>query len=101
VGGVWRVKNFWKLSRSAWAMWCATGKFSNFKNFAADSKMFKKNPAFRFQFYFVLFATINGWMPTNFFWIRCTPFSLPRTLYFSVTSQDFIKFGEKNSFVFA
>jgi hypothetical protein len=22
-------------------MWCATGKFSNFQNFAADSKMFK------------------------------------------------------------
>jgi hypothetical protein len=23
-------------------MWCATGKFSNFENFAVDSKMFKK-----------------------------------------------------------
>jgi hypothetical protein len=35
---------------------------------------------FCFQFYFVLFATINGWTPTNFFWRRYTCFSLPRTL---------------------
>jgi hypothetical protein len=30
-----------------------------------------------------LFATINGWTPTYFFWRRHTPFSLPRTLQFS------------------
>jgi hypothetical protein len=27
-----------------------------------------------------LFASINGWTPTNFFWRRYTSFSLPRTL---------------------
>jgi hypothetical protein len=29
---------------------------------------------FRFQFCFVLFATINSWTPTNFFYRRRTPF---------------------------
>jgi hypothetical protein len=33
-----------------------------------------------------LFAAINGWIPKNFFWGIRTPFSLPRTLYFSVLS---------------
>jgi hypothetical protein len=28
----------------------------------------------------VLFAAINGWTPTNFFWRRCTHFHLLRTL---------------------
>jgi hypothetical protein len=27
-----------------------------------------------------LFAAINGWNPTCFFWRRHTPFSFPRTL---------------------
>jgi hypothetical protein len=35
---------------------------------------------FCFQFSFILFATINGWTPTYFFWRRHTLFSLPRTL---------------------
>jgi hypothetical protein len=35
---------------------------------------------FCFQFSFVLFAVINGWTRTYFFWRRHTPFSLPRTL---------------------
>jgi hypothetical protein len=35
---------------------------------------------FFFQFYFILFAAINGWTPTFFFWRRHTPFSLPRIL---------------------
>jgi hypothetical protein len=39
---------------------------------------------FCFQFYFVLFAVINGWTPTYFFWRRHTPFSLPRTLVFTL-----------------
>jgi hypothetical protein len=33
-----------------------------------------------------LFAAINGWTPTNFFWRRCTRFHLPRTLHFSLLS---------------
>jgi hypothetical protein len=35
---------------------------------------------FCFQFSYVLFASINGWTPTFFFWTRHTLFSLPRTL---------------------
>jgi hypothetical protein len=41
---------------------------------------------FSFQFCFVLFAAINGWTPTNLFWISCIAFHLPRTLYFSLLS---------------
>jgi hypothetical protein len=41
---------------------------------------------FSFQFCFVLFAAINGWTPTNFFWRRCTRFHLPRTLCFLLLS---------------
>jgi hypothetical protein len=29
---------------------------------------------------FILFAAINGWTPTNFFWRSCLAFYLPRTL---------------------
>jgi hypothetical protein len=40
-----------------------------------------------FQFCLVLFAAINCWTPTNFFWRRCTHFfHLPRTLCFSLLS---------------
>jgi hypothetical protein len=41
---------------------------------------------FCFQFCLVLFAVINGWTPTNFFWRICTRFHLPRTLRFSLLS---------------
>jgi hypothetical protein len=41
---------------------------------------------FCFQFSFVLFAAINGWTPTNFFWRRFTRFHLPRTLHFLLLS---------------
>jgi hypothetical protein len=33
-----------------------------------------------------LFAAINGWTPTNFFWRRFTRFHLPRILHFSLLS---------------
>jgi hypothetical protein len=39
---------------------------------------------FIFQFSLVLFAAINGWTPTNFFWRSCLAFHLPRTLRFSL-----------------
>jgi hypothetical protein len=39
---------------------------------------------FSFQFCLVLFAAINGWTPTNFFWRSCFVFHLPRTLRFSL-----------------
>jgi hypothetical protein len=41
---------------------------------------------FSFQFCLVLFAAINVWTPTNFFWRSCLAFHLPRTLYFSLLS---------------
>jgi hypothetical protein len=41
---------------------------------------------FSFQFCLVLFAAINGWTPTNFFWRSCLAFHLPRTLHFSPLS---------------
>jgi hypothetical protein len=41
---------------------------------------------FSFQFSLVLFAAINGWTPTNFFWRSCLAFHLPRTLSFSLLS---------------
>jgi hypothetical protein len=34
-----------------------------------------------------LFAAINGWTPTNFFWRSCLAFRLPRTLQFSLLSK--------------
>jgi hypothetical protein len=33
-----------------------------------------------------LFAAINGWTPTNFFWRDLLAFHLPRTLHFSLLS---------------
>jgi hypothetical protein len=41
---------------------------------------------FSFQFCLVLFSSINGWTPTNFFWISFLAFHLPRTLRFSLLS---------------
>jgi hypothetical protein len=40
------VKKNWKLTRSAPYSPCATGKFSNFENFAADSKKIENFPAY-------------------------------------------------------
>jgi hypothetical protein len=37
-------QNCKKLTRSIWTMWCATGKFSNYQKFAADSKNFENFP---------------------------------------------------------
>jgi hypothetical protein len=43
---------------------------------------------FCFQFYFVLFAAINGWTPTNLFWMRFTCFSFVKnTLFFTLIVQ--------------
>jgi hypothetical protein len=40
---------------------------------------------FRFQFYFVLFAAIDCWTPTYFFWRRHTPFFIAKnTLVFTL-----------------
>jgi hypothetical protein len=37
---------------------------------------------FCFQFYFVLFAEINGWTPTNLFWRRHTSFFIAKNTSF-------------------
>jgi hypothetical protein len=43
---------------------------------------------FCFQFSFVLFAAINGWTPTCFFWRRHTPFFIAKnTLVFTFIIQ--------------
>jgi hypothetical protein len=41
---------------------------------------------FSFKFCLVLFAAINGWTLTNFFWRSCLAFHLRRTLCFSLLS---------------
>jgi hypothetical protein len=53
---VWRVNFFLKLTRSAPYSPCATGKFSNFENFAADSKMFENFPAYSNFIFFKKFS---------------------------------------------
>jgi hypothetical protein len=49
---------------------------------------------FRFQFYFVLFAAINGSTPTYFFWRRCTLFFIAKnTLVFTLLVQRVFSFS--------
>jgi hypothetical protein len=49
---------------------------------------------FLFQFSFVLFAAINGWTPTNFFWRRHTPFFIAKnTLVFTLIVQRVFSFS--------
>jgi hypothetical protein len=49
---------------------------------------------FCFQFSFILFASINGWTPTNFFWRRCTRFSFANnTLVFTLIIQRVFSFS--------
>jgi hypothetical protein len=49
---------------------------------------------FRFQFYFILFAAINGRTPTNFFWRRHAPFFIAKnTLVFTLIVQRVFSFS--------
>jgi hypothetical protein len=49
---------------------------------------------FIFQFFFVLFAAINGWTPKYFFWRRCTPFFIAKnTLVFTLIVQRVFSFS--------
>jgi hypothetical protein len=49
---------------------------------------------FCFQFSFVLFAAINGWTPTNFFWRRHTLFFIAKnTLVFTLIVQRVFSFS--------
>jgi hypothetical protein len=44
--------------------------------------------------FFVLFAAINGWTPTIFFWRRCTCFSFAKnTLVFTLIVQRVFSFS--------
>jgi hypothetical protein len=58
---------------------------------------------FSFQFSLVLFAAINGWTPTNFFWRRCTLFSFAKnTPFFTLIVQRVFSFSATTfSFRFA
>jgi hypothetical protein len=55
---------------------------------------------FSFQFSLVLFAAINGWTPTNFFWRSFLAFHLPRTLCFSLYSLDRVFSFSRTAFSF-
>jgi hypothetical protein len=57
-----------------------SGHLSRHYIFIASYAMCFSWSVFIFAFSFVLFAAINGWTPTYFFWRIHTPFSLPRTL---------------------
>jgi hypothetical protein len=49
---------------------------------------------FCFQFSFVLFAAINGWTPTNFFWRIFTLFFIANnTLVFTLIVQRLFSFS--------
>jgi hypothetical protein len=49
---------------------------------------------FSFQFCLVLFAAINGWTPTIFFWRRCTRFSFAKnTPFFTLIVQRVFSFS--------
>jgi hypothetical protein len=50
--------------------------------------------SFSFQFFLVLFAAINGWTPTNFYWRRCTRFSFTKnTPFFTLIVQRVFSFS--------
>jgi hypothetical protein len=55
---------------------------------------------FSFLFSLVLFAAINGWTPTNFFWRSFLAFHLPRTLRFSFLSFQRVFSFSKTAFSF-
>jgi hypothetical protein len=55
---------------------------------------------FSFQFCLVLFAAINGWTPTNFFWRSCLAFYFPRTLRFSLYSFQRVFSFSRTAFSF-
>jgi hypothetical protein len=53
---------------------------------------------FFFQFYFILFAAINGWILTYFFWRRHTPFFIAKnTLVFTLFVQRVFSFSSTAS----
>jgi hypothetical protein len=56
--------------------------------------VFLEHLYFCFQFSFILFAAINGWTPTCFFWRRHTPFFIAKnTLVFTLFVQRVFSFS--------
>jgi hypothetical protein len=62
------------------------GHLSTHYSFISSCTMRFSWSVFTLVFSFVLFAAINGWTPTNFFWRSCLAFHLPKTLRFSLLS---------------
>jgi hypothetical protein len=62
------------------------GHLSTHYIFIASCTMHFSWSVLSLAFSFVLFAAVNGWNPTNFFWRSCLAFHLPRTLHFSLLS---------------
>jgi hypothetical protein len=61
---------------------------------ASYSMLFLERLYFHFQFSFVLFAAINSWTPTYFFWRICTPFFIAKnTLVFTLFVQWVFSFS--------
>jgi hypothetical protein len=57
-------------------------------------RFFLEHLYFSFQFFLVLFAAINGWTPTNFFWISCLVFHLSKnTPFFTLIVQRVFSFS--------
>jgi hypothetical protein len=57
-------------------------------------RFFLERLYFCFQFSFVLFAAINGWTSTNFFWRRFTRFSFAKnTPFFTLIVQQVFSFS--------
>jgi hypothetical protein len=64
------------------------GHLSTHYIFIASCTMRFSWSVFSFQFFLVLFSTINGWTPTNLFWGRFTLFSFAKnTLFFTLIVQ--------------
>jgi hypothetical protein len=61
---------------------------------ASYTAFFLERLYFCFQFYFLLFAAINGWTPTNFFWRIFTCFSFAKnTPFFTLIVQRVFSFS--------
>jgi hypothetical protein len=83
-----QASKLWDAPKAPLLHWQKSGHLSRHYIFIALCTMcFSWSVScFCFQFSFVLFAAINGWTPTNFFWRSLLAFHLPRTLSFSLLS---------------
>jgi hypothetical protein len=71
-----------------------SGHLSRHYIFIASCTMRFSWSVFTFVLSFVLFASINGWTPTNLFWRRCTCFSFAKnTPFFTLIVQRVFSFS--------